>query len=582
MTAIDNFTSTHSSSGLFADLILDNGRIRTMNPAQPWAESVAIRGGRLIAVGLRGDVLPFKGPLTRVHDLQGAFCMPGLHDMHTHPDLALAPRFSDDLDVGIEDPTPEQLKQAILAYAESHPGDGWIHGQYWVRYTFREAGLTPGRAWLDSILPDRPIALLDRMWGTMMVNSRALELAGIDRHTSDPRNGYLERDELTGEPTGLMIDGAYAMIHAAMPPTPVEVLRQAYRDGVHFQSARGVTASKYVHVCEQRLQALKELDDQGQLTVRIEAAISWQDDIFPVRRRWELLSGERHYYRSARLSANAVKFHFDGTVEPRSSYLLTPWPQEASWRGKLNLTPEHITDMVVDMDRRGLRVIAHCTGDGASDVFLDAVAEARRRNGFSGIRHQCAHSTLLHPGNLKRFRELEVIAEFSPAAWYPTPFASGARSGYGQERLKRIYDFKGVLAAGGIAVMGTDWPVASIDPWLALETMVTRQNPWNQEPDCFGEPISLEQALQVVTSNGSYAMGLEHLTGSLEVGKSADLIVLDRDLFAQPARNYIHRTQVQLTLVEGQPVYDLQGLFDDTPLQATWRGKPPVLEGEGS
>ncbi|MBK5537546.1 amidohydrolase [Pseudomonas sp. TH05] len=582
MTAVDNFTSTHSSSGLFADLILDNGRIRTMNPAQPWAESVAIRGGRLIAVGLRGDVLPFKGPLTRVHDLQGAFCMPGLHDMHTHPDLALAPRYSDDLDVGIEDPTPEQLKQAILAYAESHPGDGWIHGQYWVRYTFREAGLTPGRAWLDSILPDRPIALLDRMWGTMMVNSRALELAGIDRHTSDPRNGYLERDELTGEPTGLMIDGAYAMIHAAMPPTPVEVLRQAYRDGVHFQSARGVTASKYVHVCEQRLQALKELDDQGQLTVRIEAAISWQDDIFPVRRRWELLSGERHYYRSARLSANAVKFHFDGTVEPRSSYLLTPWPQEASWRGKLNLTPEHITDMVVDMDRRGLRVIAHCTGDGASDVFLDAVAEARRRNGFSGIRHQCAHSTLLHPGNLKRFRELEVIAEFSPAAWYPTPFATGARSGYGQERLKRIYDFKGVLAAGGIAVMGTDWPVASIDPWLALETMVTRQNPWNQEPDCFGEPISLEQALQVVTSNGSYAMGLEHLTGSLEVGKSADLIVLDRDLFAQPARNYIHRTQVQLTLVEGQPVYDLQGLFDDTPLQATWRGKPPVLEGEGS
>ncbi|WP_421549403.1 amidohydrolase [Pseudomonas sp. QD4] len=582
MTAIDNFTSTHSSSGLFADLILDNGRIRTMNPAQPWAESVAIRGGRLIAVGLCGDVLPFKGPLTRVHDLQGAFCMPGLHDMHTHPDLALAPRYSDDLDVGIEDPTPEQLKQAILAYAESHPGDGWIHGQYWVRYTFREAGLTPGRAWLDSILPDRPIALLDRMWGTMMVNSRALELAGIDRHTSDPRNGYLERDELTGEPTGLMIDGAYAMIHAAMPPTPVEVLRQAYRDGVHFQSARGVTASKYVHVCEQRLQALKELDDQGQLTVRIEAAISWQDDIFPVRRRWELLSGERHYYRSARLSANAVKFHFDGTVEPRSSYLLTPWPQEASWRGKLNLTPEHITDMVVDMDRRGLRVIAHCTGDGASDVFLDAVAEARRRNGFSGIRHQCAHSTLLHPGNLKRFRELEVIAEFSPAAWYPTPFATGARSGYGQERLKRIYDFKGVLAAGGIAVMGTDWPVASIDPWLALETMVTRQNPWNQEPDCFGEPISLEQALQVVTSNGSYAMGLEHLTGSLEVGKSADLIVLDRDLFAQPARNYIHRTQVQLTLVEGQPVYDLQGLFDDTPLQATWRGKPPVLEGEGS
>lgn len=584
MTAPDRFRSSNSPADRFAELLLHNGRFYTLDPAQPWAEAVAIRDGRLLAVGRREEMEHLVGPDTLVRDLDGAFCMPGLHDMHTHPDLALAPRYADDLDVGIEDPTPEQLAKAIRDYAASHPGDGWIYGQYWVRYTFREAGLKPGREWLDSIMPDRPVALLDRMWGTMMVNSRALELAGIDADTPDPRNGYLERDELTGEPKGLMIDGAYALIHAAMPPTPAKVLRQSYRDGVHFQSSRGVTAAKYVHVCENRLDALKHLDDAGQLTLRVEAAISWQDDIFPVRRRWELLSGERHYYRSARLSANAVKFHFDGTVEPRSSFLITPWPGEDgpggnAWRGKLNLTPEHITDMVVDMDRRGIRVIAHCTGDAASDVFLDAVAEARRRNGFSGVRHQCAHSTILHPGNLKRFRELEVIAEFSPAAWYPTPFASGARSGYGPERLKRIYDFKGVLAAGGIAVFGTDWPVASIDPWLALETLVTRQNPWNDDPACFGEPISLEQAIRVATLNGAYAMGLEHLTGSLEAGKSADFIVLDRDLFAAPARNYIHRTEVQLTFVEGRPVYDRLGQFSDTPLEAVWKGEPPRIEG---
>lgn len=579
MTAPDQFRSSHSPSERFADLLLHNGRFYTLDPAQPWADAVAIRNGRLLAVGHRESMEHLIGADTLVRDLEGAFCMPGLHDMHTHPDLALAPRYADDLDVGIEDPTPEQLAKAIRDYADSHPGDGWIYGQYWVRYTFREAGLKPGREWLDTIMPDRPVALLDRMWGTMMVNSRALELAGIDANTPDPRNGYLERDELTGEPNGLMIDGGYALIHAAMPPTPAKVLQQSYRDGVHFQSSRGVTAAKYLHVCENRLDALKHLDDAGQLTLRVEAAISWQDDIFPVRRRWELLSGERHYYRSARLSANAVKFHFDGTVEPRSSFLITPWPGEDAWRGKLNLTPEHITDMVVDMDRRGIRVIAHCTGDAASDVFLDAVAEARRRNGFSGVRHQCAHSTILHPGNLKRFRELEVIAEFSPAAWYPTPFASGARSGYGPDRLKRIYDFKGVLAAGGIAVFGTDWPVASIDPWLALETLVTRQNPWNDDPACFGEPIALEQALKVATLNGAYAMGLEHLTGSLEAGKSADFIVLDRNLFEQPARNYIHRTEVQLTFVEGRPVYDRLGQFSDTPLAAVWQGEPPRIEG---
>ncbi|NNN27645.1 amidohydrolase [Pseudomonas nitroreducens] len=579
MTAPDRFRSSNSPTGRFAELLLHNGRFYTLDPARPWAEAVAIRDGRLLAVGLREEMEHLIGPDTLVHDLEGAFCMPGLHDMHTHPDLALNPRYADDLDVGIEDPTPEQLAKAIRDYADSHPGDGWVYGQYWVRYTFREAGLKPGREWLDSVMPDRPVALLDRMWGTMMVNSRALELAGIDANTPDPRNGYLERDELTGEPNGLLIDGGYALIHAAMPPTPAKVLRQSYREGVHFQSSRGVTAAKYLHVCENRLDALKYLDDAGQLTLRVEAAISWQDDIFPVRRRWELLAGERHYYRSARLSANAVKFHFDGTVEPRSSFLITPWPGEDAWRGKLNLTPEHITDMVVDMDRRGIRVIAHCTGDAASDVFLDAVAEARRRNGFSGVRHQCAHSTILHPGNLKRFRELEVIAEFSPAAWYPTPFASGARSGYGPDRLKRIYDFKGVLAAGGVAVFGTDWPVASIDPWLALETLVTRQNPWNDDPACFGEPISLEQAIRVATLNGAYAMGLENLTGSLEAGKSADFIVLDRNLFEQPARNYIHRTEVQLTFVEGRPVYDRLGQFADTPLAAVWQGEPPRIEG---
>ncbi|WEW95971.1 amidohydrolase [Pseudomonas nitroreducens] len=579
MTAPDRFRSSNSPTGRFAELLLHNGRFYTLDPARPWAEAVAIRDGRLLAVGLREEMEHLIGPDTLVHDLEGAFCMPGLHDMHTHPDLALNPRYADDLDVGIEDPTPEQLAKAIRDYADSHPGDGWVYGQYWVRYTFREAGLKPGREWLDSVMPDRPVALLDRMWGTMMVNSRALELAGIDANTPDPRNGYLERDELTGEPNGLLIDGGYALIHAAMPPTPAKVLRQSYREGVHFQSSRGVTAAKYLHVCENRLDALKYLDDAGQLTLRVEAAISWQDDIFPVRRRWELLAGERHYYRSARLSANAVKFHFDGTVEPRSSFLITPWPGEDAWRGKLNLTPEHITDMVVDMDRRGIRVIAHCTGDAASDVFLDAVAEARRRNGFSGVRHQCAHSTILHPGNLKRFRELEVIAEFSPAAWYPTPFASGARSGYGPDRLKRIYDFKGVLAAGGVAVFGTDWPVASIDPWLALETLVTRQNPWNDDPACFGEPISLEQAIRVATLNGAYAMGLENLTGSLEAGKSADFIVLDRNLFEQPARNYIHRTEVQLTFVEGRPVYDRLGQFSDTALAAVWQGEPPRIEG---
>ncbi|WP_044874535.1 amidohydrolase [Pseudomonas sp. LFM046] len=560
-----------------ADLVLTNGRIYTVDAANSWAEAVAIRGGRFIAVGATGDMDGLIGAHTQVLDLKGRFVMPGLYDMHTHPDLKLAPGYAGYLEVGVEDPTPEQVRQAILDYAAAHPGDGWVYGQYFVRYTFKQAGLVPDRDWLDSVLPDRPVAILDRSWGCMMVNSKALELAGIDAETLDPRHGYIERDSVTGEPTGILVDGAYAMIHAAMPPTPQHALKRAYREGVWFQSGHGVVGTKYVHVCEHRLNALKSIDQVGELSVRVEAAISWQDDIFPVKRRWELLAGERHFYRSARLNANAVKFHFDGTHESRSSYLSSAWPGDSSWRGHLNLTPEHITDMVVDMDRRGIRVIAHCTGDGASDLFLDAVAEARRRNGYSGVRHQCAHSTTLLDGNLPRFAELNVTAEFSPVGWFPSSFAY-ARAVFGEDRMQRAYNFKGVLEHGGVAVMGTDWPVSSINPWIGFEAMVTRENPYGEEEGRFyGNPISLEQAIRVMTLNGAWCMGIEDKAGSIEVGKSADLIVLDRNLFEVAPKGNIHNTQVQLTLLEGEVTWDRHGEFDDTTYAATWRGELPDI-----
>ena len=574
MRSLYDHSPSHAARGIHADSVLVNGRIYTGDPGLPWCQALAVARGRIVARGERADVEHLIGAETKVTDLGGRFAMPGLYDMHTHPDLALAPRYAEDLDIGIVDPTPDQVRDAILAYAEKHPDREWIYGQYFVRYTFRQAGLVPGKDWLDTVMPDRPVALLDRMWGTMMVNSEALRRAGIEPGTPDPPNGYLERDPVSGEPTGLLIDGAYALIHAAMPPTPVPVLRAAYRDGVHYQSARGVVATKYVHVCENRLNALQSLDQAGELTLRVEAAISWQDDIFPVRRRWELLAGERHYYRSARLNANAVKFHFDGTVEPRSSYLMTPWEgANSAWRGKLNLTPEHLADMIWDMDRQGIRVIAHCTGDAASDTFLDAVETARRRPGGLGVRHQCAHSTILHGGNLKRFRELDVTAEFSPVSWYPSKFVSGARSGYGPERLSRAYNIKGVLEAGGVAVIGTDWPVSPLDPWIALETMVTRANPWGEGEGRFGEPIPLAQAIDVMTKNGAWSMGIEHEAGALEIGKSADIIVLDRNLFEVEPQGNIHSTRVDLTFMQGELVHDRLNETSD----AVWHGEAPKL-----
>lgn len=573
---VQNYTSSHTmQDGQQADLIVYNGKIYTVDKTCPWVEALAIKNSHIIARGKREDVSVYEGDSTVSIDLQGKFVMPGLYDMHTHPDLALAPSYSGYLNIGIDSPSPAQVTKAICDYAVSNlPNandvNGWIYGSYWVRFTFREAGIVADKHWLDSIISDRPIAILDRSWGCILVNSKALALAGIDDNTPDPSNGYIERDPLTNEATGILVDGAYALIHAAMPPTPQHALQRAYSEGAHFQSSRGVVATKYLHVCEHRLNALKEIDNAGKLSVRVEAAISWQDDIFPVERRWQLMAGERHYYASRRLNANAVKFHFDGTHESKSSFLSTPWQGESDWRGHLNMTPSHLIEMLTDLDKKGIRVIAHCTGDGASDLFLDAVAETRRRNGPNGMRHQCAHSTVLLNENLARFAELNVVAEFSPVGWFPSPFAE-QRLVFGEQRWDRMYNIKGVLDAGGVAVMGTDWPVSSFDPWIGFEAMVTRKSPFSVNGKAFyGEPISLEQAIEVMTINGAWSMGIEDKAGSLEVGKAADFIVLDNNPFERPVQGMLHRTQVDLTFIDGQLSWDRTGEYLDTKLKPIW------------
>ncbi len=559
-----NYRSTNSPAVVeTAEMVFINGRIYTVDEDQPWAEAVAIKHGTFLAVGSNDEIEALIGHNTYVKDLNGAFVMPGLYDMHTHPDLALGPKYSDYLDVGLETPDPDQVRDAILRYAEEHPGDGWIFGKHFVHYNFRKEGVETSKDWLDSFIPDRPVAIMDRMWGSCMANSKALELAGVNAETPDPNNGYIVREGLTGEPTGILVDGAYALIMAAMPPPPQSALIRAYSEGARFQSSRGVVATKYLHVCENRLDALRTIDVSGQLPLRVEAAISWQDDIFPVRRRWELLSGERHFYRSKRLNANAVKFHFDGTAEARTSYFLSPWSGNEDWRGSLNLTPEHIYDMVAEMDRKRIRVVAHCTGDGASDIFLDAVEECRRRNGPGGMRHQCAHSTILHEDNLARFKELDVIAEFSPVGWYPSDFTIGARSAYG-EKLYKAYNVRGALDHGAVAVMGTDWPVSSIDPWIGFEALVTRQNPWGEMEGQLGEPVTIEEAIRMLTINGAYSMGMEETAGSVSTGKAADMIVLDQNLLEIEPKGNLHKTEVQLTMLDGTVVHDPNGWTKDS------------------
>ncbi len=559
-----------------ADLLLQNGRIWTGNPARPWASDVAIRAGRIVAVG---DDLQVSARSTI--DLAGRFAMPGLYDAHTHPDLATMMAYNEDLEIA-EDLPPDALAARIRDYAARFPARPWIFGAYWVRYQFRRAGIVPDRHWLDDVIADRPAAIMDRSWGAALVNTRALGAMGITPDTPDPGNGYIERDPFSGEATGILIDGAYALVQAAMPPTPIEVLERGYRDGLHFQASRGVVGTKYPHVCERRLEALRRLDRRGLLTARVEAAISWQDDIFPVRRRWELLAGERHHFRSERLNANAVKFHFDGTFEARSGYLADGWSGNESWRGHLNLTPAHLADMVTDMDRR-----ASVSSRIAWAMQLPIFSSMRwPRHAVATVRSACAINARIARcccgRTCARFAALDVVCEFSPVGWYMYPFAERRLGAFTPEQQTRFFDFRGAVDAGAIVVMGTDCPVSSLDPWLGFEAMLTRESPLDlaEQRRIPGGMLTLEEALHVMTSNGAKAMGVDDIAGSIAVGRSADMIVLDRDPFAQQPRGYLHASGVDLTLIEGQVAWDRQGELDGGPLQAVWgRELPPIFAG---
>ena len=545
----------------FADTVYRNGSIYTVDPAHRWARAVAVKDGRFVAVGSDADVEAWTGSETEVIDLDGAFAMPGIYDMHQHPDLALVPEMVGQVNLP-EMATPDHIKQVVLEQATATPNDSWVVVHGWEVQAFNEAGVEPGMAWIDSFLPDRPVFLVDRSRVNNMFNAEAAARAGVSEDTRDPRHGYFARDPITGDLTGMVIDGAQAPFWAALPPVPQAVYEDAYEHAVKMLAANGVVGVKFSHMSVAMIEAVHQLDEDGKLSLRCETHLSWKDDIAPVEGRWDYIAGQRLMYRSEYVNPNGVKFHFDGVTTGKSAYMLKPY-RDGDGRGSLNLRPAEIKDVVAYLDRLGVRVDAHCNGDGAVRLFLDAVEHARNVNGPGGPRHQSTHSVWVHPEDRPRFEQLDVIPEFSPVFWFPSASSNGLKAFLQDDVVGSAFPVADVLAAGGRGVIGTDWPVTPLNfTWVGLEALVTRSNPWGEEPGAWGTPIPLEQAVEMLTINGAWSMELEHETGSIEVGKSADFIVLDRNLFEIPP-NQIHDTRVLGTVFMGEPVHVAEEIRDE-------------------
>jgi len=535
-----------------ADLILTGGAVYTLTPERPWAEALAVREGRIIYVGDAAGAQRLVGPRTRALALNGRMVLPGFHDTHAHP-------LSGGLELGecnlYDAETPAEIEGAVRAYAQAHPELAWIKGNGWALPAF--PGGNPHKSVLDRAVPDRPAFLYAADGHSAWVNSRALALAGVTRETPDPPNGRIERDPRTGEPTGTLREGAIGLVADLLPPYSREARIGAVRRGLAEANRFGITSITDADVTEDYAAAYAEVDRLGELTARVVMALRASEDA-PVEEDVARLTALRERYRMGRrLSAAAVKFYADGVIEARTAALLAPYLDRGRDAGPLVYQPEDLAARVSAVDRAGFQAHIHAIGDRAIRVSLDALAAARDENEPRERRPVLAHIQLFDPADIPRFRELGVIASFQPlwaqADEYITDLTIPA---LGPARSRWLYPIGSLLASGAIVAGGSDWTVSSLNPLDAIQVALTRRGveapvgpAWIPE-----ERAGLAEMLRAYTINGAYAGRLERETGSLAVGKLADLVVLDRNLFTTPVTE-IHAVRVLLTLLEGVEVW---------------------------
>ena len=537
-----------------ADIVLRGGRIATMDTARSWASALAVRAGRIVAVGPDSEVAAHIGPRTRVIELRGRTVTPGFQDAHVHPVHGGLAMLRCDLH---EDAQSGPGYDTIEAYARSHPDEPWIRGGGWYMAAFE--GGTPRREDLDRIVPDRPAFLTNRDGHGAWVNSKALEIAGITASTLDPSDGRIERDA-DGMPSGTLHEGAMDLVTQFMPDDTPADLEEALRLGQRHLHSFGITAWQDAIVeplAEER--AYVAFAGRGELTARVVGAL-WWDHNRGAEQIVELV--ERRASTSiGRYRATSVKLMMDGVLENFTGAMLEPYlDREGALtdnRGLLQIDPEGLASWVPALDGLGFQAHFHAIGDRAVRASLDAVEAARRANGPSDTRPHIAHIQVIHPDDVPRFRELDVAANAQPLWAAHEDQMDVLTIPFIGERWTWQYPFRSLRAAGAVVAMGSDWSVSSPNPLWEMQLAVERKAPTpyagNRGVFLPEERLDLIDALAGFTCNAAYVNHLDDETGTLEVGKLADYAVLDRDLFDRGA-GPIGEARVIGTFVEGAAV----------------------------
>lgn len=535
-----------------ADLALKHGAVYTVDGARSWAQAVAIREGRITYVGSDQNLASHVGPSTRIVDLKGRMLLPGFQDAHIHPIGAGLEANACNLN-GLR--TADEYVAAIKKYADAHPKEAWITGGGWLMSAFGPGGM-PKRELLDKIVPNRPVYLSSADGHTTWVNTKALKVAGITNKTPDPPDGRIDRDPKTGAAIGSLQEGAGKLVSKVKPAVTAAQRQDALRYAVKLLNSYGITGIQDASVDEDELKTYKTLDGGGELSLRVVASIWWERD--QGLEQIENIKRLRKEYTAGQVDAGTVKIMQDGVMENYTAVMLEPYLQkDGDVRGIPMVDPELLKQIVTQLDADGFQIHFHAIGDGAVREVLDAVQAARIKNGDLGHRDHISHIELIDKADVPRFRELGVIANYQPFWAFADEYITDLTIPFmGPERSNRLYAINTLWQSGAVVAFGSDWSVSTANPLEEIEAAVTRMGPAGETKTPFlpDERIGLPEALAAFTINAAYTNRNESRTGSIEVGKLADLVVLDKNLFAIPPEE-ISDARAVLTLFGGKAVH---------------------------
>ena len=550
-------TDTAASSVNPADLIIINASVRTMDSARTRASAIAVRDGEFAYVGDDDGARALAGTDTKVIDLEHRMLMPGINDMHQHPVEGGAKELFEcqfPFTAG-----PDEIAAAIRACVLARPDAEWIRGGQFSSDFFVHNPMDSPRQWLDEVSGDKAVALVDDAYHNAWLNSRALAELGV-KSKSDLPQGVEMRTDSQGKPDGFIIE-AFGFLKDHLHWTPDQYV-QAAAKSIELAHSFGITGLKATAIGDPELAAFKALADAGKLSAHVAAAI-----VTPYGHREEpldvgKLERQRELYRATNFDTRFVKIFMDGVpTAARTAAMLAPYtPTEEGGEqtsGQLHISPEMLETDLVALDAAGFTVKIHTAGDRSVRVALNAIEQARKKNGDSGLRHELAHAGYIDDADMNRFAALGAIPDFSPYIWFPSSIMDSVLTAVG-ERGEFYWPTKTLLASGALVSAGSDWPAAvpSMNPWPGIEAMVTRADPIANTGATLwlAEAVPLEDALRIYTLNGARALLIDDKSGSITVGKSADFIVLNQDLFKIPSTQ-ISDTEVLMTYFGGELVH---------------------------